>query len=280
MRASGYYCAEDDLFKAVNCSLKTSKKYLANLEKITTSWAGKGLIDPLQNLRNEPIYLWSGRRDATVHQAAVNALRSYYGDFGADVFQYDNQFAAGHGWESPYGPAQCNLTQSPFINLCYDSSHRVYDSEQVWLSRFLGNLQPKNEATLNGAVLPLNQNEFASGGGAAGISMAGTGYVFVPQICASGAACGLVLALHGCAQGDHAIGKTFINDAGINQWADSNNIVVLYPQAVASPSNLFGCWDWWGYLGDSAYAQKNGQQIKALYKMVARASGGSATRVR
>jgi poly(3-hydroxybutyrate) depolymerase len=161
MRASGYYCAEDDLFKAVNCSLKTSKKYLANLEKITTSWAGKGLIDPLQNLRNEPIYLWSGRRDATVHQAAVNALRSYYGDFGADVFQYDNQFAAGHGWESPHGPAQCNLTQSPFINLCYDSSHRVYDSEQVWLSRFLGNLQPKNEATLNGAVLPLNQNEFA-----------------------------------------------------------------------------------------------------------------------
>jgi poly(3-hydroxybutyrate) depolymerase len=74
--------------------------------------------------------------------------------------------------------------------------------------------------------------------------MADTGYVFVPQSCANGSSCGLVLALHGCAQSSSAIGETFAYDAGINEWADSNNFVVLYPQAIASPGNLLGCWDW------------------------------------
>jgi hypothetical protein len=76
------------------------------------------------------------------------------------------------------------------------------------------------------------------------------------------------LALHGCAQSSGAIDETFAYDAGINKWADSDNFVVLYPQAISSPGNLLGCWDWWGYLNDSDYAQKSGPQMKALYNMV------------
>lgn len=84
-----------------------------------------------------------------------------------------------------------------------------------------------------------------------------------------------MLALHGCEQGYSVISKTFISDAGINQWADTNNIIVLYPQAIASLTNPLGCWDWWGYLDDPHYAQRSGPQMKALYKMVERVSAGS-----
>jgi poly(3-hydroxybutyrate) depolymerase len=268
-----YYCAQDGLSQALVCDVQVTKMYVTKLEKITQRWAQEGLIDPVQNLRNQPIYLWSGKLDTTVRQEVVDALRSYYVTFSADVFQYDNHFAAGHGWESPYGPVPCSLTTSPFVIRCNDSSG-VYDSEQVWIARFFGKLEPKNEGTLNGALLPFNQNEFA-GNDAAVISMAGTGYVFVPRSCANGAACGLLLALHGCEQGESVIGKSFINHAGINQWADTNDIVVLYPQAIANVGNPLDCWDWWGYLNDPRYPQKAGPQMLALYEMVERVTGRS-----
>jgi hypothetical protein len=278
-----YYCAHGNLDNVASCSYATPPIDLTSLENVTKSFARQGLIDPIENLRGHPVYLWSGLLDTVVSQAAMNVLQLYYKDFGANVFRYDQDFAAGHGWESPYGQIQCGLTWSPFVNVCYDLNEippplellpEVYDSEQVWLSQWLGPLRPKNDGTLKGSVLPFNQNEFASGSRvAAKISMADTGYVFVPNSCASGATCGLILALHGCNQHSGAIGLAFINDAGINQWADTNDIVVLYPQTIASSDNLWtGCWDWWGYLSDPNYAQKTGPQMQALYRMVLRAS--------
>ena len=278
-----YYCAGYDLLSparaSAGCSMTIPREPLANLEEITRSWADKGLIDPVQNLQHEPIYLWSGPADLIVQQTVTNQLQSFYRDFGANVFHYDNQFPAGHGWESPYGLVPCNGTSAPFINLCYDSSddNRAYDSEEVWLRQFFGSLQTKSVRPLHSTLLTFDQTQFAPGGAAATISMADTGYVFVPQSCANGSSCGLVLALHGCVQSSSAIGQTFAYDAGINEWADSNNFVVLYPQVIASPGNLLGCWDWWGYLNDRDYAQKTGPQMKALYNMVVHVSRGSAS---
>ena len=119
---------------------------VGQLGKITRSWADEGLIDPVQNLQHEPIYLWSGRSDLIVQQTVTNELRSFYRDFAANVLRYDNQFHAGHGWESPYGLVPCNRTRGPFINLCYDSSDDdgAYDSEEVWLGEFFGSLQTKS----------------------------------------------------------------------------------------------------------------------------------------
>jgi hypothetical protein len=95
--------------------------------------ADQDLIDPVRNLQNWLVYLWSGRSDSIVQPTVTNELRSFYRDFGANVFHYDNQFPAGHGWESPYGPVPCNRTSAPFINRCYDSPHdgAAYDSEEV-----------------------------------------------------------------------------------------------------------------------------------------------------
>jgi hypothetical protein len=64
---------------------------------------------------------------------------------------------------------------------------------------------------------------------------------------------------------------TFVRNAGYNKWADTNRIIVLYPQATAVPDegNLEGCWDWWGY-DDPDYATKTGRQMAALRRMVTR----------
>lgn len=61
---------------------------------------------------------------------------------------------------------------------------------------------------------------------------------------------------------------------GLNEYADSNNMIMLYPQTVATtvtPFNPNGCWDWWG-CGSSHYADKQGPQIAAVRGMLTRLS--------
>jgi hypothetical protein len=63
-----------------------------------------------------------------------------------------------------------------------------------------------------------------------------------------------------------------VRNTGYNRWADSNNIVMLYPQTSLAATN--SCWDWWGY--DSAnYAKKSGPQMAAIKAMVDRVSSGT-----
>ena len=47
----------------------------------------------------------------------------------------------------------------------------------------------------------------------------------------------------------HAVNDRFVRQAGYNEVAELNNIVILYPQAISTvlPLNPQGCWDWWGY---------------------------------
>ena len=86
--------------------------------------------------------------------------------------------------------------------------------------------------------------------------------MFVPNACEQGAACRVHIAFHGCMQDIATIGRLFIEQAGYNAWAEANRIIVLYPQAKASPFapvNPDGCWDWWSYIDhDDGYVTKSG----------------------
>jgi hypothetical protein len=65
--------------------------------------------------------------------------------------------------------------------------------------------------------------------------------------------------------------------APANRWADTNKIIVLYPQTVPSRLppvyNPRGCRDWWGY-DDPNYAKQSGRQMKAVKAMVDRLASG------
>ncbi len=52
---------------------------------------------------------------------------------------------------------------------------------------------------------------------------------------------------HGCLQTLEDIQDLFYTKTGYNEWAEANNIIVVYPQAKKStvfPLNPNGCWDW------------------------------------
>ncbi|HCF79113.1 MAG TPA: hypothetical protein DER52_05440, partial [Glaciecola sp.] len=61
-------------------------------------------------------------------------------------------------------------------------------------------------------------------------TIADDGYIYIPQSCAQGDTCRLHVSFHGCNQNASAIGMDYIEDTGLNEWADSNNLIILYPQ--------------------------------------------------
>jgi poly(3-hydroxybutyrate) depolymerase len=268
-----YYCAQDSLAVALAACGGEGlyQSTLALSESYLDQQSAAGTIDVKRNLQGQPVYLWSGTQDTVVSPKEMNDLDSEYQHYGANVFKYDNTFPAGHGWESPDGELACGTQGSPYMIKCSAGS-QVYDSEQTWLQMFFGKLKPRNGETLNGTLINFDQTAFGAGPSK---SMDTNGYVFVPKDCAAGRSCGLILALHGCLQTQADIGTKFITEAGIDAWADRNDIVVLYPYAVKSqtnPLNPNGCWDWWGY-DDPSYALQSGTQVSIVYKMVQRVMG-------
>ena len=146
-------------------------------------------------------------------------------------------------------------------------------------------MNPRSTGPASGErFVEFDQNEFLPNPTSPG--MANTGWLYVPSNCANGQACRLHVAFHGCrrypsyqyfvlGQGMVTYGTTFVKNSGYNGWADTNNIIVLYPQTTSSfvPANPLGCWDWWGY-DDAAYVTRNGRQMKAVKAMVDRITQG------
>jgi poly(3-hydroxybutyrate) depolymerase len=114
-----------------------------------------------------------------------------------------------------------------------------------------------------------------------------SGWLYVPAACQAGTRCRLHVALHGCKQGQDYMplhspqgggplnGDTFVRHAGYARWAETNRIVVLFPQAVSIPFvNPDGCWDWWGYTDDH-FADNQGIQMRAIRNMIDRLASGA-----
>ncbi|MDB5071515.1 MAG: fibronectin, type domain protein [Candidatus Eremiobacteraeota bacterium] len=273
-----YHCAQDSVELAlVECGGETVagqalyQNTLAQSEAYLDQQSAAGTIDPSTRLQGQPVYLWSGTRDSVVNPKEMADLSAEYQHYGARV-TFDSTFAAEHGWESPDGELPCGTVASPYMIACAQNG-AVYDSQRTWLTLFLGNLAPRNNGALRGSLMRFDQTEF---GASAGNSMDTNGTVFVPQPCAAGAACSFVVVFHGCHQGHSEIGDRFVTESGIDQWADTNNLIVLYPYAVPAPGptpyNPNGCWDWWGY-DDPSYSLKSGTQMSIVYRMVQRVTG-------
>jgi poly(3-hydroxybutyrate) depolymerase len=199
----------------------------------------------------------------------MDDLRVYYESFtSSSKITYNNTTPAEHSWVTPDAIDPCYLLSPPFLNNC------AIDVEKAFLTLFYGTLKSRTSQP-QGTYIQFNQNAFCAGGNCASISMDSTGWLYVPKNCALHAACKLVVALHGCLSNQQTIGTQFVKEAGINEWADNNNILVIYPQTIASvvPVNSEGCWDWWGYT-NSNYAVKSSPQMTAIMNMVNQITSG------
>ncbi len=226
-------------------------------------FANQNLIDDPSNLKSHKIYLFSGTQDNTVKQTVMNALNEFYVKEGVPSanIQYLNNVPAGHAFISTHVSNNCGTTMFPYINKC-DVGGSLYDQPNAILTRIYGPLQPKSNQ-LSSSPMTFDQTEFK------GTGLADTGYVYIPSACRNGGAtkCSVHVVFHGCLQDAAIVQDKVYGQVGYNEWADSNNIIVLYPQTALTAPVM--CWDWFGYTG-SNFQTKSSPQISAVKKMVDR----------
>jgi poly(3-hydroxybutyrate) depolymerase len=234
--------------------------------------AAGGKIDATTGVQPDRVWLLSGDADDTVERPVVDALAAFYRHWVAtDRLRYVTLPGAGHAMFTQDDPLAnaCATSEPPFINRC-----GTFDAAGELLAWLLGPLQPK-VATPSGTLLAFDQTPWTAAAGAFG--MAASGYAYVPDACRGGG-CRLHIAFHGCRQDAEQIGERFAARAGYNGWADSNRLVVLYPQTTPRYGwawdgwvprwiyNPKACWDWWGY-EDGDYLSSSAPQIRAVKAM-------------
>ncbi|XP_069807861.1 poly(3-hydroxybutyrate) depolymerase-like [Dendropsophus ebraccatus] len=266
-----YYCAKGSMMTATTtCMSMPTSINVATLKTQTQTYANSGLVDPLSNLADSRVFIFSGTKDTTVVPAVVKKQEEYYASYitsaGALKTVYD--VAAVHGMPTDYYGGACGTSNLEYINNCgyngaFEALNHIYG----------GTLQkPSSGAALTGQLILFDQSEFFKLAAPSTYGMDTAGYIYVPAACQSGAQCKLHIVFHGCLQAREKLGDKYARNTGYNQVADLNNFIILYPQAKSNMSNMNGCWDWWGF-SSSAYANKNGYQMTGVERMMLRTLG-------
>jgi poly(3-hydroxybutyrate) depolymerase len=265
--------------------LKDFETYKARVEE----FAKRGWIDRLEGLQGDHVYLFTGHADSVVNPETVHRAAELYLSLGVankdlkllDVDRFPGK-GAGHSWVTADFGRACDANMDPYINDC------DYDQAEDILHHIYGELKPRSQS-LSGKFIEFDQTEFAPHGRPVENGLNEVGYLYVPKACEPGsdAKCALHVALHGCLQSAEHLDDVFYKHIGINEWADSNEIIVLYPQAHTISSKDFakkqltdlfeinpaGCWNWFGYSYDDHYPLKDGVQVTAIHNMIRHVMG-------
>jgi poly(3-hydroxybutyrate) depolymerase len=74
------------------------------------------------------------------------------------------------------------------------------------------------------------------------------GIIYIPEACVqSPNDCILHVNYHGCTARDWPDREVWANTINLNEYAEANNMVILYPQSFGSKINGVGCWNWSDY---------------------------------
>lgn len=282
-------------------------------------------IDKIDGIRNQAIWVFHGYNDGIVKLPVSQALVGWYTGRhpngrsasgmtprlpASQVFHKDD-LNAGHAQISSACTGShcnpCDIEGGAFINSCPLPQRDAYDAAGSALQMFYGRLT--RTATPGGRFMAFGQMPYLKlidgktpVKATDEIAMGQEGYLYLPKACEDGSTtCRLHIAFHGCMQSATDMGKVtgqrdyFARHAGVNEWADQNRIVVLYPQAMPTnavsgnalsaavnpmgaardalgnlgkamtsydmsrPFNPMGCWDWWGYNDDVPARAMSGQ---------------------
>ena len=248
-----WYCAQASMQQALGPCMKGGDVGVEQLSAFAKQAEADEAVDSLANLNDDRAWIFRATLDEAVAESVAQAAVAFYAEFmPRESIQYVGDVEAAHGFPTRETGVACNEMESPYLNACN------YDAAGKLLEALHGELEPA--VTAGGELREISQP------GADDATMLDHALLYVPASCADGEACGLHVALHGCLQSSDYVGDAFATGAGYNEWAETNRLLVLYPQVASSriaPLNPMGCWDWWGYTEDS-YATKSGPQIKVI----------------
>lgn len=219
--------------------------------------AARAELAPLAGLAGDRVHVLHGRSDGVVQASVSRASEALYaalaGDAGGMRLRWDGDRDFGHVMPTLSAGGDCREAVTPYLGAC------GMDAAGDALAWLYG--EPAAAATVaTGELRRFSQEAYRDDGQDA--LLAAEGYLYLPEPCAAGERCGLLVVFHGCGQNADKVGDAFVREAGYNRWADVHRLVVLYPQTRSSylPLNPKACWDWWGYTGPDYDTRRGVQQ--------------------
>lgn len=223
--------------------------------------ASEQRIDPVSSLSNSRLYIYGSPVDLVMNVNSSYNVAAFYNELVPGIkIKQKHDFYSAHGFPTKGFGAPCVVGGYPWLLNC------GFDLAGDMLKHLYPDLRGPQSAKRENLYW-FDQSEFASWTS----GLATVGQVYIPSSCHQ-RSCKLHVALHGCGMSPVHIGESFNASAGFNEWAETNNIIVLYPAVASTPLNPGACWDWSGYTGPD-FANKLGPQIQAIQKMIRRARG-------
>ncbi|MBE9548337.1 MAG: hypothetical protein IMF09_02935 [Proteobacteria bacterium] len=247
-------CANGSLVTAMERCMGSVKaempvpEFIKNIRKASAD----GKLGDTGLLADDRVWIFHGALDTIVAPELGQASATIYTAFiQPEQVDYIDDVKAAHTFPTVDKGSDCDKTEAPFIGNCN------YDAVGKLLQQLYGKLIPPTD------IEPANLIQVELPGGT-DAGLLNSAYLYMPQVCkAKGQACKMHLVLHGCGQSSAQIDKVFIQQSGYLPWAESNNIVLAFPQVTPAAVNPLACWDWWGYTGVD-YRWRNGLQMQLL----------------
>jgi hypothetical protein len=223
-----------------------------------------GLVDSLDNIKDSKVFLYRGQLDRTYLPGSVNG--DFYTLLGADVdAEYIDKVPSQHAWPTIDYGVKCG--DSGAIEKC-----GVDGTGMAIQSLYNHQLSPP-AAVLNASNLGVfDQRPFQGANPTITTQLANSGYIYRPTACqTTPTACDVHVSLHGCNVDGYY--EDAVHHLSLNRWAETNNIIVLWPKiqvrtdSLATVQQQQGCWDAYGQ-SSPLYATKQAPQIIAVKAMV------------
>ena len=212
------------------CAVLPGGPEVGKLVDLTYSDAELKYIDHPSNMKDDKVFIYSGLSDTTVYPLVVRSLQAYYSYFiAANNIQTQYSINSEHCIPTlNYGEA-CGAKGPPYLGNCN------YDGAGAALKALYGtDVHVRATAQDTSRLFSFAQNTYVAASPSLS-SLSDIGYVYIPSSCEDRrTVCSLHISFHGCEQTLNDIGTVYAVHAGFNEWAESNNIIVLYPYAIRS----------------------------------------------
>jgi poly(3-hydroxybutyrate) depolymerase len=262
-----YFCAQGNISTALqNCVANPDATIdLTALAVTIEDYQQSGKLADSKFNQNDKVWLLHGTLDTRINGVVADQLAVQTKTlFAPKNVEYVNDQAFAHVMPTLGSGASCEESASPFIGDCsYDAAGELLNH----IAKLPMPRSTKSIETLSQQLLSFKQGDYA---GEHSETLGESAFLFVPQSCKDDINCDIHISFHGCNQNAEAVGDEYAKNSGFNAWADTNNLIVLYPQTKKSafmPLNPQACWDWWGYTGEN-YANKDGKQMQAVMALV------------
>eukprot|EP00040_Diaphanoeca_grandis_P022539 m.121412 g.121412 ORF g.121412 m.121412 type:complete len:384 (-) comp28853_c0_seq3:376-1527(-) len=261
------------------------------LANITLDFEKKGLIDPVENMKTHPVYIYRGTKDGCYVSGSEAQLINYYTNFVGDrgktdggLVAFENTIPSLHAQPTIHNGSPCG---GPYTGPYSYLASCGYDGAGAALQHLYQHTlkQPVASANLTGTLITFDQTEFFT---TEDPGLENEAFAFIPPQClknkqltahetsndSATVQCKLHLWHHGCGGPDRFYNAS-VYYAGFNEWAQTNNMVIIYPAMRVwgtTPQTKAGCWDGYAQTGP-LYNTKQGLQMQTVRNIIKAASG-------